>query len=91
MEAVDRLDDAEHREGHDEEVQDRLNKIAVGDLGLAQGEGPVSYTHLDVYKRQVLQHEEQAGEADGDAHAGQLLVGVIPVSYTHLDVYKRQV
>ena len=53
--------------------------------------GPVSYTHLDVYKRQVV----------GDAvpvvvvlyrglHGFLRQHGAVPVSYTHLDVYKRQ-
>ena len=49
---------------------------------------PVSYTHLDVYKRQVA-----LGMGDGDAviHIGRAFVlALIPVSYTHLDVYKRQ-
>ena len=48
--------------------------------------GPVSYTHLDVYKRQ--------GELFSAAHrlrrAGDRGKGGGPVSYTHLDVYKRQ-
>ena len=42
--------------------------------------GSVSYTHLDVYKRQgftsVIPHVEQQERES--------------VSYTHLDVYKRQ-
>ena len=50
---------------------------------------PVSYTHLDVYKRQQM----------GVANYGQMTAGgwmyigpqgIVPVSYTHLDVYKRQ-
>ena len=57
----------------------------------------VSYTHLDVYKRQVLLHLRQRRKGRhgqlcslqrhprrGSAHC------VLPVSYTHLDVYKRQ-
>ena len=64
----------------------------------------VSYTHLDVYKRQPViepRHILCVGE-------NQLIVGsvfyrlveqqthffgvcIAPVSYTHLDVYKRQV
>jgi len=55
---------------------------------------PVSYTHLDVYKRQV-----KPGPSHNEIRAaGILLFGVaenLPrtpgtVSYTHLDVYKRQ-
>ena len=54
---------------------------------------PVSYTHLDVYKRQVqeqiqemmgLIQRPQCGAAGVDGDRG------IAVSYTHLDVYKRQ-
>ena len=54
---------------------------------------PVSYTHLDVYKRQIL------NDVTGDLWKYGVLDDVknlafnassIPVSYTHLDVYKRQ-
>ena len=56
----------------------------------------VSYTHLDVYKRQPLRPR-------GGRHGNALLLDLLrtgracgttrlpPVSYTHLDVYKRQV
>ena len=66
----------------------------------------VSYTHLDVYKRQVHERSPIADMrlADGSrVHAilppaapdGPVLsirkfTGIMPVSYTHLDVYKRQ-
>ena len=53
----------------------------------AHGVLPVSYTHLDVYKRQVL------GNAQLDGGVATLEVrahGRHAVSYTHLDVYKRQ-
>ena len=52
---------------------------------------PVSYTHLDVYKRQCwssiwqtdgVTEEYLAGHGRADAYKA--------VSYTHLDVYKRQ-
>ena len=50
-----------------------------------QSINPVSYTHLDVYKRQVY------------LYLVQVWIGLLPVpqgsytvSYTHLDVYKRQ-
>ena len=52
------------------------------------GYSPVSYTHLDVYKRQSSICSVIAMVI--------LLVffiigsGYLPVSYTHLDVYKRQ-
>ena len=58
--------------------------------------GPVSYTHLDVYKRQgeyetaaediyldVIHREKAPYWVKADGHE--------PVSYTHLDVYKRQI
>ena len=54
----------------------------------------VSYTHLDVYKRQIFipfitQELFQTGAA---LYYGlnALSNNMIPVSYTHLDVYKRQ-
>ena len=48
---------------------------------------PVSYTHLDVYKRQVVGSLEQ--NSLGGVHAPRLAVGrpsfpLGPVSYTHL-------
>ena len=58
----------------------------------------VSYTHLDVYKRQVQhgymdapQRQGRAGQGNVPLH-GKSASGRIsdPVSYTHLDVYKRQ-
>ena len=45
--------------------------------------GPVSYTHLDVYKRQALDRLEQEVKR-------QFKESLEAVSYTHLDVYKRQ-
>ena len=62
---------------------------------------PVSYTHLDVYKRQDQFRLAQAGQAlQQDMPASQyanenqfneiLLTEQDPVSYTHLDVDKRQ-
>ena len=67
---------------------------------LFYGWGPVSYTHLDVYKRQTVFRQEIHGLGGlfqivqlrpmGEACA-LLCLDVIPVSYTHLDVYKRQV
>ena len=42
---------------------------------------PVSYTHLDVYKRQMKDSISRIN----------MTAGFRTVSYTHLDVYKRQV
>ena len=63
--------------------------------------GPVSYTHLDVYKRQFQNTviDTGVGQVGRVLEFGQLQVGgdyhgpaatVAAVSYTHLDVYKRQ-
>ena len=69
----------------------------------ALGLTPVSYTHLDVYKRQLQsppRHGQQLQLARGvhglvrrQPHQFKRLAQVCfgPVSYTHLDVYKRQV
>ena len=64
------------------------------------GSNPVSYTHLDVYKRQAPDQQAITEEAteyfnqmmDGDFETffNALPQGVQAVSYTHLDVYKRQ-
>ena len=67
---------------------------------------PVSYTHLDVYKRQVkqctysrkrlyaaFQYAVYIGNADAVIcyrNACVFRTGYAAVSYTHLDVYKRQ-
>ena len=53
-------------------------------------EGPVSYTHLDVYKRQT-HYCENLLEVSGLFALGERYRALeAPVSYTHLDVYKRQ-
>ena len=58
---------------------------------------PVSYTHLDVYKRQgyglikVFVFDPHTVEYQNAGIGGSGLTDVLPpVSYTHLDVYKRQ-
>ena len=75
-------------------------QIAAGCLCVA----PVSYTHLDVYKRQVtimLTSETRVPTTENQivvlllipAFLALVLLGVTyttSVSYTHLDVYKRQ-
>ena len=55
--------------------------------------GAVSYTHLDVYKRQVFRYRGDPLSAvwtfrSADAFRAWGIYR--PVSYTHLDVYKRQ-
>ena len=57
---------------------------------------PVSYTHLDVYKRQVIVRAGVAIVHKEHRVREVVLFGVfqkdslLAVSYTHLDVYKRQ-
>ena len=56
----------------------------------------VSYTHLDVYKRQAVDGPCGNGQHDvfrsrrGRVYIVFIIQHVAPVSYTHLDVYKRQ-
>ena len=52
----------------------------------------VSYTHLDVYKRQVLKEAKSAVVLRGTKEKQNVFTDAsgAPVSYTHLDVYKRQ-
>ena len=51
--------------------------------------GPVSYTHLDVYKRQRSRRASTARPAASCAPTSGTSRSSA-VSYTHLDVYKRQ-
>ena len=67
---------------------------------------PVSYTHLDVYKRQILNTPASAPapkapcdtrrfpvaetEAASPCEPAPSVRRIEPVSYTHRDVYKRQ-
>ena len=51
---------------------------------------PVSYTHLDVYKRQLIDCMPSLGMITINAlAAADSVIIPTPVSYTHLDVYKR--
>ena len=63
---------------------------------------PVSYTHLDVYKRQAKRGTDvefdvtieipkgHRNKYEVDHATGRIRLDRMPVSYTHLDVYKRQ-
>ena len=55
-------------------------------------EAPVSYTHLDVYKRQLHKRSGVESSSNGWPVRFRKLsqMSSSPVSYTHLDVYKRQ-
>ena len=61
----------------------------------------VSYTHLDVYKRQITDSAGRRLRVEHDTRSGRIIEicgphpedpekEITPVSYTHLDVYKRQ-
>ena len=82
-------------------IQKQFNTEAAFALGPVAGFKSVSYTHLDVYKRQVQNDMDElvlqpagqlidiliVGIKGGFVHLGQCAQAV---SYTHLDVYKRQ-
>ena len=55
-------------------------------IHLLQQSTPVSYTHLDVYKRQYIDYAMSVIIARA---LPDVRDGLKPVSYTHLDVYKR--
>ena len=61
-----------------------------GDESDYERERAVSYTHLDVYKRQ----DRNAEKCDSGEYMyiyQKEIRTLIAVSYTHLDVYKRQI
>ena len=57
-------------------------------FSMIPGLEPVSYTHLDVYKRQ--DGAQMGIMSPRDALKMAIDKDLDPVSYTHLDVYKRQ-
>ena len=76
-----------------------LRRMQWAYIGIAlAGLLPVSYTHLDVYKRQGSRFASRSARSASlrAAQSWQALPGLdccscgLPVSYTHLDVYKRQ-
>ena len=69
-------------------VSHEADMVMLGDAGLHRFRvHPVSYTHLDVYKRQPFIRSNRI--ACGTIGTRNAPTGK-PVSYTHLDVYKRQ-
>ena len=74
-------------------IKDNNSTIAVP-LFVFDGKAPVSYTHLDVYKRQVMRSRSNNAAAGRRKPLKPHWVSATqrprPVSYTHLDVYKRQ-
>ena len=80
--------------------------LTVGVIGLASNiirsnmPEPVSYTHLDVYKRQLCDLSSLTDRDEDEERAEETIINQLstvdereekPVSYTHLDVYKRQI
>ena len=91
---------------HQLHIDDFQKGFDLMEAGKAGKVVPVSYTHLDVYKRQQLDgaigtvvvgdhqplRRNEAGRASAQRdHGAHRVTGQVgPVSYTHLDVYKRQ-
>ena len=79
-------------------IHGELDRAREGVVGMAKigttgrGIGPVSYTHLDVYKRQTVECPilRAAALRLGRRGSRSWQSGPMSVSYTHLDVYKRQ-
>ena len=82
-------------------IQIFLQPCYAADIaGYVRRYGPVSYTHLDVYKRQEFGRSNQIvcmvprGDTAREkalSDAFKTIPEVTAVSYTHLDVYKRQI
>ena len=77
--------------------REELRLRPIGIHGTEVGILPVSYTHLDVYKRQrcictdsFLQPPQTAGASIRTSEESTPRT-TVSVSYTHLDVYKRQI
>ena len=88
------------------DVRDKQDALAMCALKLGTNAEAVSYTHLDVYKRQILlsfniTNNEKKFKNNFSIDDEKILEITVdnteailrilePVSYTHLDVYKRQ-
>ena len=82
-----RVEDAALLCGAGQFIDDLAEPANLAHAGILRSSKPVSYTHLDVYKRQDLFAAGGARVAFGQKrHTPRRR----PVSYTHLAVYKRQ-
>ena len=70
----------------------RIAEVDVDAADRILGGNAVSYTHLDVYKRQILGSLDRFMAYLIEETKGKFptWLAPTPVSYTHLDVYKRQ-
>ena len=62
-----------------------INTMTQGEMLITLYDEPVSYTHLDVYKRQDIEMPEM----DGHRLTKLVKEDSVPVSYTHLSWYCR--
>ena len=69
-------------------VKAALNDATVKFLYEAAQVIPVSYTHLDVYKRQLLRRTDNSIPMETDMSGKQYFAEPLPVSYTHLKTCK---
>ena len=75
---------------------DPLGMRAIDTVKQSDAKESVSYTHLDVYKRQVRNYRKELKRRRNKEISFCELPEIVveklaAVSYTHLDVYKRQV
>ena len=69
--------EAERLKGDLRRLERLMDEKETPGLSNAQRRGPVSYTHLDVYKRQVLAHAGGAHAAKPHAGGGQVDDGIV--------------
>ena len=77
----------------DQEYRTLADREHTAMIGSSLGEISVSYTHLDVYKRQAMKLDlpiSQTSIIKGDANSLSIAAAsIVAVSYTHLERFKR--